>query len=94
MSRFNRGVPGCTLIGLAALFALAVGGAGLCGLVFWLLLPADGRHFNGPFWYACAAATLGLLVAAFLSRLAVKVWRGTDFRGYDPTNPKDQGVKW
>jgi len=82
------------LVGMAALLSGIIGLSGAAGLVIWSGLPSEARHFDESFWMVAVAAGVGLLAALLLALKALKVWRGTDFRGYDPKDPDDRGIKW
>jgi len=82
------------LVGLASCFSGIIGISGLVGIVMWAGLPSEVRQFDGRFCVVAAAAIAGWIGAWGLFRLAVKVWKQTDFRSYDPRDPDDRGIKW
>ncbi len=93
-SRPTRTVPAGCVVGLFALLALVFAAIGLVGLVRWWAQPAPGRDFDATFGWLAVAAGGGLVVAAALARWAVRIHRATDFRSYDPDDPRGGMMKW
>jgi len=82
------------VLGVLALLPAAFAVLGIVGLVKWLGLPAQDRHFDEVFWMLAAALAVGGTLALGLAGLALRALRNTDFRGYNPKDPDQTHLKW
>ena len=94
MTTPDKGTSGCVLIGLSAFPPAGLGAYAWWGLAKWWQLPVSERHFDGRFWAVSAIAVVGPLLGLALLMLARRIYRNTDFRGYDPSDPKGPRIKW
>jgi hypothetical protein len=92
--RPTQGTPAGCFVGTLALFPFAFLVGGVWGLAKWWLLSANDRHMDGHFHFLLACVGGGALLTVILARLAIRILRTTDFRGYDSRDPDQKGLKW
>lgn len=90
----TKSVPGGCLIGTLALIPLTLFGVGSWGLIKWLLLPIDHRHFDQRFWFLFGTTTASGVIALATIAMACRTLRSTDCRDYDPSDPDRKNMKW
>lgn len=84
---------GC-LVGFVALFPAVISVLGWYGLYQWSQLPAKAQVIDKNFWALLAAAVLGPLLAAILMKVAKRILKATDFRGYNPSDSREPTIKF
>ena len=90
----NHSSPAGCFFGVLAIVPGTITGLGLFGLVKWILLPVDHRHFDAGFWMLVQAALIGGLVTIGLVYWSIRILRNTNFREYDSTKPDTRRLKW
>jgi len=90
----TQSTPGGCFIAVTAMFPAAVAMLGFWGLVKWVQLPVEIRHFDSRFWMLAGAAGIGSLIAIGILMLSARILRSTDFRGYDSRDPDRTNLKW
>lgn len=84
---------GC-LVGFMALFPAVISGLGWYGLYQWSQLPPERQAIDKNFWALLVAAVLGLLFAVLLMKVAKRILKAADFRGYNPRDSYEPTIKF
>lgn len=90
----TQSTPGGCFIGTLALFPFGVAVLGAYGIMKWVMLPYEDRHFDDRFWMLLGATVLGSLATWGILYVAHRILKSTDLREYDSRDLKGSGLQW